>query len=466
MATRLEAEFQINNDIFAVLNVRRPAHATVKTTTITMKRLFLLSALFVFAFGLNAQTAKEEIFEDINRSAANYLAYPEATSTQTAPPTGYRPFYLSHYARHGSRFLLNPDDYEKPLAVMREADSHGVLTELGKQTLNVLDSVSNMAKGRYGELTPLGARQHKGIAERMFKNFPEIFNKEIEIDARSTVVIRCILSMTAECERLQALNPKLRFKHDASQSDMYYMNFPGDQYTKDMRASKAVSAEMDALKNEIVRPERLMRTLFNNDEYLKWKVDSVELMISLFNVASNMQSHDTDMELYSLFTKEECYDLWRLSNLRWYLIAGPAPLTEGNMPYIEANLLENILDTADSCVAQEGCNATLRFGHESCLLPLACLMELDDCGYQTTDLGAVDDMWRNYKIFPMASNIQLIFYRKKGSDDILVKALLNEKEARLPVKSKLAPYYHWEDVKAYYRDKLDTFKSWQSRLES
>ncbi len=86
---------------------------------------------------------------------------------QTAPPAGYKPFYLSHYARHGSRFLIDPDDYEKPLAVMREADENGVLTELGKKTLCVLDSVSRMAKSRYGELTPLGARQHKGIAERI-----------------------------------------------------------------------------------------------------------------------------------------------------------------------------------------------------------------------------------------------------------------------------------------------------------
>ncbi|MFR5960062.1 MAG: hypothetical protein ACLUHA_13770 [Bacteroides stercoris] len=108
-------------------------------------------------------------------------------------PAGYKPFYLSHYARHGSRFLINPDDYEKPLAVMREADENGVLTELGKKTLCVLDSVSRMAKSRYGELTPLGARQHKGIAERMYKNFPEVFKGEAEVDACSTVVIRCIL---------------------------------------------------------------------------------------------------------------------------------------------------------------------------------------------------------------------------------------------------------------------------------
>lgn len=111
-----------------------------------MKRFVFLTVLCCLVLGMRAQTAKEEIFADVHRSAANYYAYPEPTVEQTAPPAGYKPFYLSHYARHGSRFLINPDDYEKPLAVMREADENGVLTELGKKTLCVLDSVSRMAK--------------------------------------------------------------------------------------------------------------------------------------------------------------------------------------------------------------------------------------------------------------------------------------------------------------------------------
>lgn len=55
----------------------------------------------------------------------------------------------------------------------------------------------------------------------------------------------------------------------------------------------------------------------------------------------------------------------------------------------------------------------------------------------------------------MASNIQLVFYRKPGSDDIHVRALLNEKEVTMPVSSDCAPFYHWTDVEKYYRDKLE-----------
>jgi hypothetical protein len=52
----------------------------------------------------------------------------------------------------------------------------------------------------------------------------------------------------------------------------------------------------------------------------------------------------------------------------------------------------------------------------------------------------------------MAGNIQLVFYRKDGSDDILVKFLLNENETSIPVKTDCAPYYHWSDVKRYWAE--------------
>lgn len=144
--------------------------------------------------------------------------------------------------------------------------------------------------------------------------------------------------------------------------------------------------------------------------------------------------------------------------INWYISYGPSPLTKGEIPFMESNLLANILDTADTCIVKKENSATLRFGHESCLLPLACLLELGDCAYQTTDLSTLDVTWRNYKIFPMAGNIQFVFFRKKGNDDILVKVLLNEHEMKLPVESKLAPYYRWKDVETYYRNKLAAYK--------
>lgn len=427
-----------------------------------MKYFNLFLVLLSFTFGLNAQTAKEEIFADIYKSAANYYAYPTPTAKMTPPPSGYKPFYLSHYARHGSRYLINSDDYESPLRILKKAQNEGVLTELGEKTLMIMDSVCRMANGRYGELTALGARQHKDIADRMYRNFPEVFKGNAEIDARSTVVIRCILSMNAQCMQLKALNPMLNFKNDASYHDMPYMNYNSDWIKKIRKNEKAVKAIED-FKDQNVHPERLMQSLFKDAEFVKRNVDAPKLMTTLFDVACNMQSLDTKMELYSLFSKEECYDLWKIINAMWYVSFGPSALTEGKMPYVEANLLENFLNTADTCIVKKENSATLRFGHESCVLPFVCLLELDDFSRQITDLNTLDSLWRNYQIFPMACNVQFIFFRKKGNDDVLVKVLLNEHEVKLPVKSHLTPYYNWKDMEAYYRKKLSHIREIEAK---
>ena len=40
-------------------------------------------------------------------------------------------------------------------------------------------------------------------------------------------------------------------------------------------------------------------------------------------------------------------------------------------------------------------------------------------------------------------------------DDILVKFLHNESEARIPVKTDMFPFYKWSDVESFYRDILN-----------
>ena len=76
----------------------------------------------VMAFG---QTAKEEIFNDLNKAGGVYYAYPVTTVEQTETPKGYEPFYISHYGRHGSRYLIADNDYLWVLQLMRRAKVQG-----------------------------------------------------------------------------------------------------------------------------------------------------------------------------------------------------------------------------------------------------------------------------------------------------------------------------------------------------
>lgn len=443
-----------------------------------MKRLTLMMLLAAQMMTMAAQTAREEIEANKYLAGSNYLDYDRQMTTKalTPAPKGYTPFYMSHYGRHGSRWLISKDAYTSVVEPMQKAKAQGKLTTKGEEVLLQLESFVRLpvpnfpalggkyegAQLRLGDLSTVGERQHHGIAKRMAQNFPEIFKaKDVAIDARSTVVVRCILSMVAECEELMAANPTARIHNDASEALQYYMNAPR---TGLIRAMREKSRDTKRQFGALIKPDRLMRVLFNDQQWVNDSVKATDLMSQLFEITTNMQSHDVNIDLYPLFTMDELYDQWRTRNIRWYIDYGPAPQTGGVMPFSQKNLLRNIIETADTVTQTQ---ATLRFGHEVCVMPLACLLELDQCGVAVNDLNELDKYWRNYKIYPMGCNIQLIFYRpeKTGSSrlspanskDILVKALLNERECTLPIPTTQYPYYNWSELRQYYLNKLDAF---------
>ena len=43
------------------------------------------------------------------------------------------------------------------------------------------------------------------------------------------------------------------------------------------------------------------------------------------------------------------------------------------------------------------------------------------------------------------------FLSETEQRDILVKLLLNEREVTLPLRTDVSPYYHWNDVREYWK---------------
>lgn len=84
---------------------------------------------------------------------------------------GYTPFYISHYGRHGSRWMPHDDRYTW---VNRHFEDVSNLTPLGKKVRKILWRVWDNAQGNGGKLSKLGALQHRGIANRMYQRFPPI----------------------------------------------------------------------------------------------------------------------------------------------------------------------------------------------------------------------------------------------------------------------------------------------------
>ena len=402
-----------------------------------MKHYLLGLAMLSVCFSSQAQSTRSIFKADRRVSAANYLAYPGPQKQPFTPaPKGYVPFYLSHYGRHGSRWLIGERDYRRPVVWLMQADSLGKLTPKGKEVLQKLRIIRDAAAGRDGELTLLGAQQHQQIAARMMKNFPEIFAGKTHIDAKSTTIIRCILSMENALQQLVRRNPQLVISHDASNHDMYYMNHDDTTLFKKRFTATAKQAYLD-FKKQHEQPARVMNELFNDTQYWKNHVDTLALYETLFRQAGNLQSTELrhTMSLYDLFTDDELYNLWQVQNAYWYIAYGPSPLNGGHQPSSQRFLLRKIIAEADSCLQLQHPGATLRYNF----------------GMRIDDLGQLDERgWQDYRIFPMACNIQLVFYRHPTKKDILVKILRNEHEARLPINCATTPYYKWNDVKAYF----------------
>ena len=341
--------------------------------------------------------------------------------------------------------------------LFEEAHREGALSDLGEDARQRLLKVWEEAEGHGGDLTPLGVRQHRGIAERMYTAFPEAFKGSPSISARSTVVLRCAMSMVAFGDRLKELNPNLRISYEASHKYMDYLNFHTDESNRFTSSTDGPWAEEYRKFEDVhTNPDRLIASLFKDKRFILKKVNPKEVMWGMYWVASDMQNAETKVSFYDLFQPQELFDLWQCINYRFYV--GNANHADGK-GIVVANaksLLQNILDSADEAIQKGGIAATLRFGHDGNVIPLVALMQIENCNVAVDDPYEVYKVWSDFKVVPMAANVQIAFFRnEKGSaDDILVKILHNEHEVHIPVQTDQFPFYKWSDVESYYRNLL------------
>ena len=429
-----------------------------------MKKLLLTLVGAMFCMVLRAQTAAQEIRQNVLCTASNYMAYPGPIQQVLTPaPQGMKPFYISHYGRHGSRFPSKPSMYNEPYLTLARADSLGKLSDLGREVMLRLDIIRKDAENRWGELTPLGVQQQKDIARRMMERFPEVFEGHTDIDARSTGVGRCILSMEYALMEMLQHNPDLNVHHNATHRDMDYLNLQ-DKKLMALKFNKPAKEWYDRYVSQTAHHTHLMRELFADTLYANKHVNMVHLSVQLFLIAAIMQNTELGQHitLYDLFDYDESYRIWKIGNARWYIGWGAADVNGAVQPYAQRNLLRRLIEDADKVLSQPNTKVELRFGHETVLLPLICLLDINGYGFTTNDLEQLEpNGWINYRIFPMSCNLQLVFYRrspKDRADDVLFKVLLNENEATLPLPTNQAPYYRWGDFRRYYLDKLDRYE--------
>lgn len=415
-----------------------------------MKRNFTILLLAATALFYKGQTTKAEIFSDLNKTGGVYYAYPTPTGRLTAAPSGYQPFYISHFGRHGSRWLINDKDFLETLEVLRKASSSNALSAVGQSALERLEKVWQTAEGHNGDLTELGARQQREISGRMMKNNAAVFEGKPIVTAKSTVVPRCILSMAYFANELTANNPKVKVEMESSDKYMKYLNHhtPESNVFRDQK--NFWQEEKRKFKQQNIKADRFVKNIFNNEEYIYKNVNGEKLLEAFYWIASDMQNIGTEISFYDLFTNEEVFNVYQAINYQTYVNDGPSPLSNGLVKNNAIPLVKNMLEEAENYIANDKNGASLRFAHDGNILPLLALLNVDGANKEELNPSEVYKVWNTFQYAPMAGNLQMIFYKNRKKD-ILVKFLLNEKEVRIPVEVKQFPYYQWNDVQSYLK---------------
>ena len=411
---------------------------------------------------ISAQTVEDEIKSQPQYSAGIIYSLPTGIQhTDTPAPEGKKPFYISHFGSSAAYYLESYKEYQTSVVTLVKADSMNMLTPLGKDVLRRLRLIEQDAIHRTGELTVNGARQMRQLAQEMVDRFPDIFVDGSLIDARSIVRNHSIISMQEFMSQIARHNASMDLRLKSSHSNDAWM-FARD---KDLEADR-FNAETEASYQAYIKAnsnnKRLWESLFASADYVKEHVDTIKFNDQLFTLASSIQNTPLDgiITLYDIYTPQEIMQHWRLHNAKNYISYGCFELNGGNQPFAQRAPLWNLLHQGDSIKKLDFPVVHLRYSTRGMVMELICLMELNDYGLKTADLNQLEKLgWANYRIAPFGSSVQVVYYRKdKTDDDILIKVLLNGEEARLPIETNCAPYYHWQDVKRYYLRKLYAYE--------
>ena len=408
----------------------------MKKTVSTL--LLVLTAAMAWA----QTSALDQLKADPRRSYGNDYPYHFSDAKLTPSPDGYAPFYISHYSRHGSRYFWADFLYKGLDSLLTKAYARQQLTDEGEAFYEKFMACKQELYTGWSELTQLGWEQHQRIARTMYNNFPEVFSKGGNVMAISSLVGRCVLSMSAFCQELVQCNPQIEIREQSSRSTLHAV-VPDDRQNplrrKYPRSKPRYEQNRAQFKQENNLPQTIVARMFTNTDSLPEASRISYLMTNLYTSLPNI-GHEGMMG--KIITDEEIAAQWEASNLGSYSwVFGPR--------YETIPILEDILEKADDAITgKSNLLADLRFGHDSYLGPLTVLMGINGADKDPEDPYEVKNCYQNWETC-MASNIQLVFYRNSDGD-VLVKCLLNGEEATLPVPTAMAPYYKWSDFRDFY----------------
>lgn len=421
-----------------------------------MKRpLLTLASAILAVIALNAQDARTLILEDYTRMGANYHVYEPGAGELTAAPQGYEPFYISHYGRHGSRYITFETSHKYVISHLKALRDAGLLNEWGDELLATVSETYAASRKRLGRLSPLGVQEHRQIAARMYERFPGVFAPGTKIDAVSSTSRRCKTSMVQFLAALSEKESSLDLNIDTSPANMNYINNKGGEPHK-----AEIKALMDSIMKATLNPEAIIGPVTTDCKAAMKLLHHPEKFERLFyDCAAICQCMPEGYDLLPFIPFEEGFKLWSVKNKQQYFYHAASVPFGSERVKASRPLAEDFVYKADAAIKEGKPAADLRFGHDSGLIAFQSYVGIEGFDKQLA-LNETDE-WQNFRLMCMASNIQFIFYRNTAGK-ILVQVLQNEKEVSVPALGP-GPFYPWEELRTQILEGQDFLRSVRRR---
>lgn len=405
--------------------------------------LFSIIGLFIATTLINAADPTATTYNN-DECQGSLRPYPIPEQAYDYPDT-LTPVFINHVGRHGSRFPASAANCLTLQRALMHADSIGSITPLGKQLLALTEFAIAQSNGRWGALDSLGMAEQRGIAARMFSNYPMLLNSG-EVKAISSYSPRCLMSMYSFTHQLSRMNNKLEITASSGRSYSYLVRpFDVDQEYIDFRKNKEAMKPYEDYMQQTIPDAPLKRVLGNTYPYESIDVQSLALVE--YYVIAGMSAMQVQCNASDYFTTDEYNRLWSCFNLRQYLQR--TSTTVSTIPAdIASPLLLDIISATDDIISKKSSlKASLRFGHAETLMPLLSLMRLDGCYYKTNYFDTVAKNWRDFEVVPMSANLQIILF-KSAKGDYYIRVDHNETPVAL-IPNSAEIYIPWEKARDY-----------------
>lgn len=338
-------------------------------------------------------------------------------------PDSLRVVMINHVGRHGARYPASSSHVDRLIDFLSDAQSRNALTPTGWELLDLAYKVKEASDDHWGRLDSIGAAEQEGIARRMFEAYSNLFFSS-PVAAESSPVPRCVMSMYEFLHELSVLAPTVELTAVSGPSVSPLLRFfDGNLLYSEFAKSPALKDSIDNFYRQNLSLDPLRRLV--NGRLGKAKDDHYKTLMAMYSTLAGLAAMGLDCDVNRFLTPEEYNSLWQAFNLGQYLRHTASSLSDVPAE-IARPLLQELIQSTDDFIAGNTHTAILlRFAHAETLMPLLSLMRLPGC-YYVGNLDQVATQWQDFRVVPMAANLQLLLLQSP-TNRYYILPLLNER---------------------------------------